>query len=144
MDAAVLSAQRCRAYPPDGDRSQGSGVLGAHLLTPETESTTLYHFSASRHGKVLDAHEDQAAFKQWLADARKHAFQNQDEPMIEAQFRMLKSFPAATATPVLLEIDAGPMRCNRILDDLIRREQADALPPDGATSGTRRVTPIMS
>ncbi|PTB17083.1 Rieske (2Fe-2S) protein [Trinickia symbiotica] len=112
------------AYPPGGERSDGSGVLGAHLLTPETEHTTLYHFAAARQGLILDRNEDQEEFKEWLAEARRHAFQNQDEPMVEAQSEMMRRYPEATARPVLLEVDAGPVRCNRILDDLIRREGA--------------------
>ncbi|MGX9935174.1 aromatic ring-hydroxylating dioxygenase subunit alpha [Advenella kashmirensis] len=110
------------AYPPGGDPKEGAGVLGAHLLTPETDNTTHYHFVAARSGNILDENEDQEEFKEWLASARRHAFQQQDEPMIEAQFEMMQNFPEYTARPVLLEIDAGPVRCNRILDELISRE----------------------
>lgn len=111
------------AYPPGGQRTEGSGVLGAHLLTPETEDTTLYHFAATRTGNVLDKNEDQVVFRQWFSDARRYAFAEQDEPMIEAQYQMRKTYPAATTRPILLETDAGPVRCNRILDELIRNEQ---------------------
>lgn len=111
------------AYPVGGKRSDGSGVLGAHLLTPETEDTTLYYFAAARTGKVFDKDEDQVTFRQWLSDARRHAFANQDEPIIEAQYRMRKTYPAATARSILLETDAGPVRCNRILDEMIRVEK---------------------
>ncbi|HSW19590.1 MAG TPA: aromatic ring-hydroxylating dioxygenase subunit alpha [Ramlibacter sp.] len=112
------------AYPPGGSRKDGAGVLGAHLLTPETDGTTLYHFAAARQGVITDASENQEEFKNWLSDARRHAFQHQDEPMVEAQSQMMRSHPEATARPVLLEIDAGPVRCNRILDQLIRAEDA--------------------
>lgn len=122
------------AYPPGGQPSDGSGIFGAHLLTPETEHTTLYHFSAARTGRVLDPAEDQLAFKEWLSVARRHAFQNQDEPMIEAQSRMLRTYPGLTAQPVLLEIDAGPVRCNRILSELIQQEQKSTLSPVASNS----------
>jgi vanillate O-demethylase monooxygenase subunit len=112
------------AYPPGGTREQGSGVLGAHLLTPETENTTLYHFAAARTGVLHDPAEDQEAFRQWLSDARRHAFERQDEPMIEAQQRMREQYPEATRRPMLFEIDAGPARCNRILNELINDESA--------------------
>jgi len=112
------------AYPPGGKREEGAGVLGAHLLTPETENSTLYHFAAARTGVIHDQTEDQEEFRQWLSDARRHAFERQDEPMIEAQQRMRELYPEETRRPVLFEIDAGPARCNRILDELIRDERA--------------------
>jgi vanillate O-demethylase monooxygenase subunit len=110
------------AYSPGGDPKDGAALLGAHLLTPETENTTHYHFAASRYGKIFDQNEDQEEFKDWLATARRHAFEQEDEPMVKAQFEMIQNFPEYTSQPVLLEIDAGPVRCNRILDELIRRE----------------------
>jgi len=131
------------AYPPGGRKEDGAGVLGAHLLTPETETTTLYHFAAARQGVILDAGEDQEAFRAWLSDARRHAFETQDEPMVEAQFRMMRTYPEATARPVLLEIDAGPVRCNRILDDLIKRENArTAIPIRRAEPVAVSATPV--
>ncbi|CAN5689744.1 aromatic ring-hydroxylating dioxygenase subunit alpha [soil metagenome] len=111
------------AHPVDGDRSDGSGIFGAHLLTPETEHTTLYHFSAARTGLIADQDEDQAEFRQWLSDARRHAFEKQDEPMIEAQSSMRRQFPDVTNKPVLLEIDAGPVRCNKVLSEMIEKER---------------------
>ena len=57
-----------------------------------------------------------------MSDLRRVAFEEQDEPMIEAQQRFMDRFPAAR--PVLLEIDAAPVRCNRILDNLIAEERA--------------------
>ncbi|MES2188098.1 MAG: aromatic ring-hydroxylating dioxygenase subunit alpha [Pseudomonadota bacterium] len=111
------------AYPPGGARAEGAGILGAHLITPETENTTLYHFSAARTGQVLDPQEDAAALRDWISDARHHAFAHQDEPMIESQRVVREKFPHLALKPVLLEIDAGPVRCNRILDGLIQQEQ---------------------
>ncbi|NDZ17006.1 Rieske (2Fe-2S) protein [Variovorax sp. WS11] len=128
------------AYPPGGSREDGAGVLGAHLLTPETENTTLYHFAAARQGVLLDVEEDQQEFKDWLSAARRHAFEEQDEPMVRAVAQMMHRHPAFTGRPVLLETDAGPVRCNRILDELIRAETArQEIPAVAAHSGKTAV-----
>lgn len=53
---------------------------------------------------------------------RSHAFQNQDAPMMEAMQQMLGVEELLRRRRVLLNIDAGPMRMKRILDELLARE----------------------
>jgi len=110
---------------PGSSRENGAGLLGAHILTPETETSTLYHFAAARQGAAIQVdHISPDEIKRQLSELRRMAFEEQDEPIIEAQQAFISNFPHLTAQPILLEIDAGPVRCNRILDDLLAKENS--------------------
>ena len=114
-------------YAPDADRTAFSGQLGCHILTPETATTTLYHTAAARQGPIAAiADEGDEAFKLRIAELRRFAFQEQDDPMLKAQQENIRRHP--NVKPILLEVDAGPVRCQRILDGLIAAERALALP----------------
>ena len=108
-------------YAPGTDRKEFSGQLGCHILTPETADTTLYFTAAARQGPVAAAAEEgDEAFKARIAELRRHAFKEEDDPMMKAQQANIRRRP--DVKPVLLEIDAGPMRCQRTLDTLIATE----------------------
>lgn len=112
-------------YAVDADRSQFSGQLGCHILTPETESTTHYFTAAARQGPLGAAPEEgDEAFKAQIAEMRRMAFKDQDDPMLKAQQENIRLHP--DARPMLLEIDVGPMRCQRMLDRLIAEEAAQS------------------
>ena len=103
-------------------------MLGAHILTPIGESKTMYHFAATRTGPPMEGDEgalDEVRRK--MSELRRFAFEQQDEPIIEAQQRYLEKFP--DARPVLFDIDAAPVRCNRIIDSLLHDEAAVAALP---------------
>jgi vanillate O-demethylase monooxygenase subunit len=105
---------------PGGDPAQGSGYYGVHLLTPETESTTAYRFTALRFG-VQTRPEDDEAINLRIAETRRYAFAEQDAPMIEGQQRSIDAATQALS-PVLLSIDAGLVRCTRVLDRLLHED----------------------
>ena len=67
------------------------------------------------------ADEGDEAFKARIAELRRHAFKEQDDPMLKAQQENIRRHPEVK--PVLLEIDAGPVRCQRLLDSMIAAEQ---------------------
>ena len=122
--AAVLND--IGTYAPDADRNEFSGQLGCHILTPETADTTLYHTAAARQGPVVAAVEEgDEALKIRIAELRRYAFKEQDDPMLKAQQENIRKHP--NAKPMLLEVDAGPVRCQRILDGLIAAESATEL-----------------
>lgn len=112
-------------YAPGGERKNFSGQLGCHILTPQTATSTLYHTAAARQGPVTSVTaenlEDREAFKLRIAELRRFAFQEQDDPMLRAQQENIRRHP--DVKPMLLEIDGGPVRCQRILDGLIAAEQ---------------------
>jgi phenylpropionate dioxygenase-like ring-hydroxylating dioxygenase large terminal subunit len=108
-------------YAPGDDRINYSGQIGCHILTPATATRTLYHTAAARQGPLgAVADEGDEALKLRIAELRRFAFQEQDDPMLKAQQENIRRHPKVK--PVLLEIDAGPVRCQRILDGLIAAE----------------------
>ncbi len=109
-------------YAPDSARTNFSGQLGCHILTPETADTTWYFTAAARQGPLgITPGEGDAALKAHIAELRRHAFKDQDDPMLKAQQENIRMHP--DVKPVLLEIDAGPVRCQRMLDAMIAAEQ---------------------
>jgi vanillate O-demethylase monooxygenase subunit len=60
-----------------------------------------------------------------LSRLRRFAFEEQDRPMVEAQQRAYERAGGPDALkPVMLSIDAGPLRARRLLGDLIEAEQS--------------------
>jgi vanillate O-demethylase monooxygenase subunit len=106
---------------PGSPRAQGTGICGVHLLTPQTERSTMYHFAAVRQNPLPFPEAEAQDIVRRLAELRRFAFAEQDEPMIRAQQRILDESPAPPP-PVLLPIDVGPVRYRRILDRLIAEE----------------------
>jgi phenylpropionate dioxygenase-like ring-hydroxylating dioxygenase large terminal subunit len=103
---------------PDGRREDGAWYFGVHLLTPETETSTHYHFAAAR---PPDAAADPDLDAE-LARLRKIAFTEQDKPIVEAQQAVVGTRDFWQMKPVLLPIDAGPVRMRRIIERLIANE----------------------
>ncbi len=128
--ANILNSNGC--YPPGGDRNAGSGILGVHFLTPETETTSLYHFCFVLRGRTEGRNINLFELREWISDARRHAFQFEDAVIIERQQQIMLDYPSLTHRPMLFEIDAGPVRCNRRLDERIKGETvANELQKDG-------------
>jgi vanillate O-demethylase monooxygenase subunit len=107
-------------------RDQGAGIYGTHFLTPETETTTLYHFCAVRQNPRSWGAEIDAEIRAQMSDLRRHAFEDQDKLIIEAQQKAYLDPAVNTDRPIIQEIDAGPVRFRRILDKLIAEEGAPA------------------
>jgi phenylpropionate dioxygenase-like ring-hydroxylating dioxygenase large terminal subunit len=108
--------------PPGGARGQGTGIFGIHVLTPESEQSTVYHFFATRQSPVSAGAELDETIRHRLSELRRQAFVDQDFPMIEAQQRMMNDPSVDISRPALFEIDAGPSRFQRRLSELLRSE----------------------
>ncbi|VCU70718.1 Toluene-4-sulfonate monooxygenase system iron-sulfur subunit TsaM1 [Pigmentiphaga humi] len=109
-------------YAPEADPAQFAGQLGCHILTPQTADTTLYFTAAAKQGPLASRSADgEVDFKARIAELRRTAFKDQDDPMIRAQQINIRLHPGVR--PVLFEIDAAPVRCQRILNALIEEEQ---------------------
>jgi phenylpropionate dioxygenase-like ring-hydroxylating dioxygenase large terminal subunit len=103
-------------------RSEGLENIGTHLLTPETEFSTHYFYGNSRSFKRDDPQVDER-IRQWFHDG----FVLEDSPMAEAiQRRMKGSTDLLKMEPVLLSIDAAPVRARRQLARLIEAEAREA------------------
>ncbi len=97
---------------------QGTGMNMLHFLTPENERSTHYFFGFAR--KPATGDED---IKRQIAELRRYAFTEQDQPMIEAQQRIMDGLPEGARPALLASIDSGPARVQRVLDRLIAEER---------------------
>jgi vanillate O-demethylase monooxygenase subunit len=115
---------------PGRPRSEGIGLLGTHILTPETATTTHYFTTASRWGVRPGTETEEMRLK--ISDMRRFAFEEQDEPMIRAQHATVLAFLRCEADqpePVMLETDAGVVRWRRIMAGLLAAERSAARQP---------------
>jgi phenylpropionate dioxygenase-like ring-hydroxylating dioxygenase large terminal subunit len=109
----------CLTGTPEKD---GLSIPQAHLITPETELSSHYFIGAARNMKRDDAQAGEQLFK--VLDL---AFQDQDEPMIEAvQRRMGDTSDLDSLHPILLRTDGAPVSARRVLQRLIAAEQNES------------------
>jgi phenylpropionate dioxygenase-like ring-hydroxylating dioxygenase large terminal subunit len=109
---------------PGQPREEGAGLFGIHILTPETATTTHYHTTAKRWGIREGTETDEIRIK--VADMRRTAFADQDEPMIEAQHRNMAAFSrlGEELKPLIIETDAGVVRWHQVMEKLLATERA--------------------
>ena len=93
--------------PPE----EGAVTRGAHLLAPETETSTHYFWVMSRNRKPEDAAAN-AALKRII----ENAFVNEDGPMMEACQRNMRGREFAALRPVFLETDGAPGYARSVLE----------------------------
>lgn len=98
-------------------------LMGAHLLTPETEATTHYFWTVSRTALV-----DDAGLDAMLRAGVTHAFQHEDEPMIRAVFNRMHGKSLSELSPALLPQDEAAVRARRILASKIAAEAGASEP----------------
>lgn len=99
--------------------SDGISIPTAHLLTPETETTTHYFWAMARDFKQSDE-----AFSKQLLEIGVNIFNNEDKPMIEAQQVAIgDTEDLLSLKPVLLATDSPSVRARRVVLRLLREEQ---------------------
>ena len=94
--------------------SEGFTNMNAHILTPETATTTHYFFAATRNYAVEDA-----ALNDRIAATRARIFATEDKPMIEAVQERMGSREFWAMKPLLLPVDEASVRVRRRLHKLI-------------------------
>jgi len=104
------------------DPETGTGYNAIHMLTPQNERSTLYHFTAVRFGVMTTEETLNRDLQNKIAEMRRFAFAEQDAPMIEAQQRAIET-ANASLDPVVLAVDVGPVRYKRILNRMLQAEQ---------------------
>jgi len=87
-------------------REEGSGIYGMHFLTPETETTTYYHFCAVRFNPISWGQPLDGEIQKKLSDLRRFAFEEQDQPIIKAQQERIRS-QKKSERPVCARIVTG-------------------------------------
>lgn len=105
------------ATPTGSPPEEGIDTWNAHIMTPETGSSTHYFYVNARNYKT-----DDADFNAAMAQGLRAAFENEDKPMIEAQQRRLGDRELFDMSPKLLPVDAGSTRARRIYDRLLAAE----------------------
>jgi len=116
-----------------GQREDHGWYYGIHILTPETSNTTHYNFVAAMpSGTRLSPEEDEK-----FRSMRRHAFEVQDKPIIDAQQEAIGDADFWSLQPVLLSVDAGPVRMRRTLERMVREEQEKAA-AKAARAGTAK------
>jgi phenylpropionate dioxygenase-like ring-hydroxylating dioxygenase large terminal subunit len=104
-----------------GAREDHGWYYGVHILTPEGPLTTHYHFAAALPLGTRLTTEEAAKF----AEMRRFAFQEQDKPILDAQQAAIGNNDFWDMKPVLLSIDAGPVRMRRALERMLAAEKQD-------------------
>jgi len=109
---------------PEGEPAQSANESqGCHLMTPASATATHYFWAQGRNWGAPDPEMDRGR----LASLRK-AFDTQDKPMIEAVQRNMGGLALDQLKPVMLSVDAGPVRARRVLAQLIEAEQSAVNP----------------
>jgi phenylpropionate dioxygenase-like ring-hydroxylating dioxygenase large terminal subunit len=123
---------------PGGRREDGLNVLGNHLLTPIDERSCYYHIAAVRLCATASPADNDPDLAEKLSTMRHYAFNEQDRPMVEAQQRAYdRAGGPENLKPVMLSVDAGPLRGRRILEARIAAETS-AAPATKLGSSVRR------
>ena len=100
-------------------RSAGLTLARGHILTPETDRTTNYFWSAS-----LPASDQMPLdiFRTLVS----HAFDNEDKPMLEDVDKQMDGTDLLALHPLILPSDRGAVMARRTMASLIRKENEDA------------------
>ena len=108
------------ATRPGEPRAAGFEVGGqAHILTPETATTSHYFTANARHHEI-----DNAELDAFLSDLFALAFDGEDKPVIEAAYAYLDGEDFWAAKPISLGIDQGGTRARRKIEALLKAEAA--------------------
>lgn len=119
--------------PVGSPASEGLSIPTAHLLTPETETSTHYFWGMAR-----DFRKDDHALSADLLRIGMDIFNNEDKPVIEAQQRVMKAETDIFAMqPALLPTDIASVRARRMLQSLEYREQVES--STGSAAATKLV-----
>ena len=107
---------------PGAVPESGTGYHAIHMLTPESDRTTHYFFTAVRFNVLTPDDEVNAQIQDKISTTRRFAFEEQDAPVIEAQQEIIDN-SLTSVDPVILAIDVGPVRYKQVLQKLIHAEQ---------------------
>ena len=109
---------------PIGAKAEtGTGYHAVHILTPESDRTTHYFFTAVRYNVKTTDEKLNREIQDKISKMRRFAFEEQDAPVIEAQQRVIDE-AQSVVDPLTLAIDVGPVRYKQVLKKLIASEQA--------------------
>jgi vanillate O-demethylase monooxygenase subunit len=99
---------------PGRPAEEGPRSFQAHLITPESAGSCHYFWKWARDFRL-----DDVEFSARLQANLQQAFENEDEPMIEAQARHMAGRTLDEMKPVLLPTDSASIRARRVLKQMI-------------------------
>jgi vanillate O-demethylase monooxygenase subunit len=99
--------------PPEA----GPALPSAHLLTPESETSTHYFWMVGRNRRMHDADLGKT-----IHVGLERAFTTEDEPMISRVAENMGSAEFWSLNPAILPGDAAALRARRVLAELIAAE----------------------
>lgn len=103
---------------PGAAREEGYEVGGqAHIVTPETETTSHYFTANARHHEI-----DNEELDAFLTELFRQAFEVEDKPIIEAAYANLDGRDFWDSKPLSLGVDAGGTRARRLIQKLKQEE----------------------
>jgi vanillate O-demethylase monooxygenase subunit len=120
--------------PAGGARQGGIAMLGAHILTPQTESSTAYLWASARDFARTDENIDAG-----LRASITQAFVTEDKPMIEQVQRNMGDRSFDQLKPLLLPFDKGGVLARRMLADLVSGKRK-LLPTQRRASSSAEIT----
>ena len=100
---------------PEGDRSHGISMWSTHLITPETATSTHYHWCFARNYKL-----DDDSVTALLTEGGRLTF-GEDVDVLEAQQQAMLANPDAPVVDI--NIDNAPLQARNILNRLIEEEK---------------------
>ncbi len=100
---------------PEGDRSQGVNGFVLNTITPETETTCLYHWAFARNYRLTEQ-----SLTTELREGVAGIFR-EDEIILEAQQKAIDANSGKTFYNI--NIDAGAVWARQLIDRLVDREQ---------------------
>jgi phenylpropionate dioxygenase-like ring-hydroxylating dioxygenase large terminal subunit len=106
--------------PVGAPREEGLKQLLAHIVTPETATTSHYFWGVAR-GVNLDSEAEDKRISGLL----RFAFEAEDVPLVEAAAKVVEGENFWDLKPVHLGPDIGSTRVRRTLETMVRKE-ADA------------------
>jgi vanillate O-demethylase monooxygenase subunit len=109
--------QRLVMADPGGDPERGSITRNAHLITPETATSTHYFWLHSRNQLIEDEETDAL-----VRAAISNAFGTEDEPMIAAVQDYMDGADFFALQPLYLQSDFAGARVRRMLEQAVARE----------------------
>ena len=105
--------------PMGGSETDGILNTNAHVMTPETETSTHYFFAATRNFRV-----DDDELNAQIGRTREMIFRTEDKPMIEKIAQRMGDREFWSMGPMMLSVDGGSVRVRRKLEGMIAAEAA--------------------
>lgn len=115
-DAPASMYLQVGATPAGQPRDEGVIVHQAHILTPETETSTHYFWATTRSVDFVDEEMDAQ-----VRGLMEQAFIAEDKPIIEAAFNNTDGADFWERDPAFIGVDAGGTRARRVLQAMRKK-----------------------